>query len=70
MAIPKHVFSRQDDLFLCDDNNKNLKEIERFRREDVKLDLCLEKSFKEDNLLALGEAFSLLLDRWKLQNFW
>ena len=70
MAIPDHVFSRQDRLILGDNNDENLRHIERFRPDDGKLILDLLESFKEDNLLALSEAFSLAFDKWKLKNCW
>ena len=70
MAIPDHVFSRQDYLDLGDDDNENLREIERFHPQDGKLSLILRKGFKEDNFLALSEALLLAFDKWKLKDFW
>ena len=70
MAEPGHVFSSQDGLFLSDNIDSNLREITTFRPEDGKLALDLLESFKEDNLLAFGEAFSLAFDKWKLKHFW
>ena len=70
MAIPDHVFSRQDNLDLGDDDNENLREIERFHPQDGKLSLNLRKGFKEDNFLALNEELLLAFDKWKLKDFW
>ena len=70
MALPGHIFSIQDHLFLDDNNDDNLRKIKRFNPEDGKLALILLESFKIDNLLLLFEAFSLAIDKWGLRNFW
>ena len=70
MAIPVHVFSRQDYLDFGSDDDENLREIESFHPQDGKLSLNLRKGFKEDNFLALSEALLLAFDKWKLKDFW
>ena len=70
MARPNHVFSRQDYLKVGSDDDKNLRQIKRFRPQDGNLSLKLRKGFKEDNLLALSEALLLAFNKWKLKDFW
>ena len=69
MANPRHVFSRQDCLFLGDNNAENRSTIESFIVEDGKLLLVLEKTFKQDNLLAVTNTISLTVHKWKLKHF-
>ena len=70
MPTPDHIFSSQDYLFLDENNDDNLREIERFRPQEGKLVLVVRASFKEDNLLKVSKAFSFAFDKWKLENFW
>ena len=70
MPIPDHIFSLQDYLSLGDNNEENLRKIERFNPDDGKLVLNLLKSFKETSLAAFDKALSFIGNKWKLRDLW